>query len=76
MNETKVIQNAGAVLVVKVALRNFPTSRLTNAKSAISIANAMRVMSAARNDARDARRVTVRCVEKERRRAVNDTTAA
>jgi hypothetical protein len=76
MNETKVIQKAGAVLVIKFELRNFPTSCLTNAKRAMSIANAMRVRRAARKEAREARRVTVMWEEKERRRAMNETTAA
>jgi len=57
INEAKVIQNAGAVLVVKSELLKFPTSRLTNANKAISMANAMRVMPAARKEARDARSV-------------------
>ena len=76
MRETNVIQNAGAVLVVKSELFRVPTSCLTNANSAISIANAMKVRRAARNETRDARRVTVMWVEKERRRAMNDTTVA
>lgn len=76
MNEANVIQNAGAVLVVKLELFRVPTSCLTNANRAISTANAMRVVVAARNEIRDARRVTVMWVEKERRRATNDTIAA
>jgi len=76
MNEANVIQNAGAVLVVKSELFRLPTSCLTNANRAISIANAMKVMRAARNETRDAMRVTVMWVEKERRRAMNDTTVA
>lgn len=76
MNEAKVIQKAGAVLVVKFELAKFPTSCLTNAKSAMSMANAMRVRVAARNETRDAKRVTLMWVEKERRRAMNDTMAA
>jgi len=76
MNETNVNQNAGAVLVVKSELFRVPTSCLTNANRAISIANAMRVRTAARNEVRDARRVTVMWVEKEKRRAINDTVAA
>lgn len=76
MREANVIQNAGAVLVVKSELFRFPTSCLTNANRAISIANAMKVRRAARNETRDARRVTVIWVEKERRRAMNDTAAA
>jgi len=76
MNEAKVIQKAGAVLVIKFELLNFATSCLTNAKRAMSMANAMSVMRAARNDTREARRVTVTWVEKERSRATNETTAA
>ena len=75
-NEVKVNQNAGAVLVVKFELFTLPTSCLTNAKRAISTANAIRVRVAARNEVRDARRVTVMWVEKERRRAMKDTAAA
>lgn len=41
----------------------------TYAKSAISTANAIRVISAAKNETRDATSVTVVCVEKERRNA-------
>lgn len=63
-------------MVLKLELGSFPTSCLTNANKAMSIANAMRVMRAARNEARDARRVTVTWVENERSRAMNDTTAA
>lgn len=76
MKEAKVIQNAGAVLVTKLELPNFPTSCLTNANKAISMANAISVMRAARNDVRDASRVTVIWVENERSRARNDTPAA
>jgi len=76
MSEANVIQNAGAVLVVKFELFRFPTSFLTNAKRAISIANAIKVMRAAMNEVRDERRVTVIWVEKERSRAMYDTTAA
>ena len=75
-NEVKVNQNAGAVLVVKFELFKLPTSCLTKAKRAISTANAIRVRVAARNETRDARRVTVMWVEKERRRAMKDTAAA
>jgi len=75
-NETNVIQKAGAVLVEKLELFKSPTRFLTYAKRAISITNAMKVRVAARNDTREARRVTVMCVEKERRRAKNDTMAA
>lgn len=76
INEAKVIQKAGAVLVVKVELLKVPTRCLTNAKRAMSTANAIRVMVAARKDAREARRVAVMWVENERRRAMNDTAAA
>jgi len=76
MNEANVIQNAGAVLVEKLELFRVPTSCLTNANRAISVANAMRVRVAARNEVRDERRVTVIWVEKERSRATNDTIAA
>lgn len=75
-NEAKVNQNAGAVLVLKFELFRVPSSCLTNANRAISIANAMRVSNAARNETRDASRVTVMWVENERRRAMNDTAAA
>lgn len=76
INEANVNQNAGAVLVVKVELSKLPTCCLTRAKSAMSIANAIRVRAAARKDVREARRVTVMWVERERRRATNDTAAA
>lgn len=76
MREVKVIQNAGAVLVMKRELCSFPTSCLTNANRAISIAKAMRVMVAARKDVRDERRVAVVWVEKERRRAMHEMLAA
>jgi len=76
MSEANVSQNAGAVLVVKFELFRFPTSCLTNANRAISMANAMKVRKAARNEVRDASRVTVMWLEKERRRARNDTAAA
>jgi len=76
MNEANVIQNAGAVLVVKSELLRVPTSCLTNANRAISMANAMRVRRAAKNEVREARRVTVMWVENERRRAMNETAAA
>jgi len=59
MNETKVNQNAGPVLVTKRELSTVPTWCLTNAKRAMSTANAMRVMVAARNEARDAMSVKV-----------------
>ena len=75
MNATNVIQNPGAVLVEK-RLSKVPTLCLTDAKRAMSIANAMRVRTAARKDTREARRVTVMWVESERRRATNDTMAA
>ena len=76
INAANVIQNPGAVLVTKVELPKVPTFCLTKAKSAMSIANAMRVRTAARKDTREARRVTVIWVEKERRRATNDAMAA
>ena len=76
MSEANVIQNAGAVLVLKFELFRPPTSCFTNANRAISIANAMKVRRAARNATRDEMRVTVMWVEKERRRARNDTAAA
>ena len=76
MNEANVNQNAGAVLVVKLEPSRVPTSCLTNANRAISTANAMSVRRAARNEVRDAMRVIVIWLEKERSRAMNDTAAA
>lgn len=76
MNEIKVNQNAGAVLVLNLELDNFPTLFLTSANKAISIAKAIRVKRAARNDAREASSVTVMWVENERSKAMNDTAAA
>lgn len=51
-------------------------SCLTNAKSAMSIANAMRVISAARKERIDASNVMVMCVDMEQMRATKVTAAA
>lgn len=52
------------------------TRSLIQTYNAISIANAIIVKVAARNDNNDEIRVTVMCVEKLKRRAMNDTAAA
>jgi hypothetical protein len=72
-NTTKVIQNAGPGIVVPPTL---PICPLTYAKSAMSMANTMRVMRHPRKETRDATRTTVRCVEKERSKATRITAAA
>jgi hypothetical protein len=75
MNDTKVSQKPGAVLVVAPIPRPL-TACLTSANNAISMAKAIKVMRAAVKDRRDAIRVTVMCVEKDRRNAMNVTAAA
>jgi len=75
MRATKVIQKAADGLVVT------PVPILSNScwmstKSAISIANAIRVNSAAKNASRDAIRVTTKWVESAKRNAKNVTMVA
>jgi len=55
---------------------SFFISCFTNAKSAMSIAKAMRVISAAKNDTIDASNVTVMCEDKDKRRAMKMTPVA
>lgn len=55
---------------------NFPISWCTYAYSAISMANATSVMTAATNDRREAASVTVTCLENARRNATNATAVA
>jgi len=75
MSVTKVIQKAGAVRVVTPA-PSFSISCLTSAKSAISMAKAIRVNVAAKNASRDATRVMTRWVESEKTNATNMTMVA
>jgi len=75
MRETKVIQKAAPGLVV-IPVPSLFTSCWTSAKSAISMANAIRVNSAAKNASRDAIRVTTKWVESAKRNAKNVTTVA
>jgi len=65
----------GPVLVV-IPDPSLFISCLRSAKSAISMANAMRVNNAAKNASKDAIRVTTRWVEREKRNAKNMTTVA
>jgi len=75
MRETKVNQKPGPV-IVRARSSKLSISCLTNASNAMSIANAIRVIVAARKDMSEARSVTVRCVERERSRATKATAAA
>lgn len=63
------------VLVLAPIPRSFMALR-TRTKRAMSMAKAMRERRAARKEKREARRVTVRCVLRERRRAMNITAVA
>jgi len=76
MKDTNVSQKPGAVLVFESMLVSFFISCFTNAKSAMSIANAMRVIRAAKNDIIDASNVSVMWVDKDRIRAMKATPAA
>jgi len=75
MRETKVIQKAAAGLVI-IPVPSLFNSCWTSAKSAISMANAIRVNNAAKNASRDAIRVTPKWVESPKRNAKNVTIVA
>jgi len=75
MRATKVIQKAADGLVVMPVPILF-TSCWTSAKSAISMANAIRVNSAAKNASRDAIRVKTRWLESPKMNAKNVTMVA
>jgi hypothetical protein len=64
------------VLVLERTPVSFFISCFTNAKSAMSIAKAMRVMSAARKDTIEASNVTVMCEDKDKSRAMKMTPVA
>jgi len=70
MKETNVIQKPGAVIVLAPTCSLF-ISCLTKARRAISMANAIRVNSAARKDISDAMSVTVMWVDRENNSARN-----
>lgn len=76
MKDTNVSQKPGAVLVFELTPVSFFISCFTNAKSAMSMAKAMRVMSAARKDTIDASNVTVMCEDKDKSRAMKMTPVA
>lgn len=61
----------GAVFVCSITPVSFAIWFFTNTYSAMSMAKAMSVSSAARKDANEARRITVTCVESESRNAMN-----
>lgn len=75
IRETKVNQKPGPVLVVTPD-PSLSISCFTSAKSAISIANAIRVNNVAKNESKDARSVTVMWVENAQRNAANVTPVA
>lgn len=75
MMEAKVIQKPGAVLVV-MPVPNLSISCLTSTKKAMSMANAIRVNNAAKNENKEAKSVRVIWVESESRNAVAVTTVA
>ena len=75
IKDTNVNQNAGAVSVFKPVPISF-TACLTSASSVMSMAKAISVINAARKDTKDAARVTVMCVEKDMRKAMNVTPVA
>ena len=64
------------MLVFELTPVSFFISCFTNAKSAMSMAKAMRVMSAARKDTIDASNVTVMCEDKDKSRAMKMTPVA
>lgn len=66
----------GPVLVLVVTPSSFFISCLTNAKRAISIAKAIKVIRAAKNAVSEERRVIVTCVESESKNAMKVTPAA
>ena len=63
-------------MVFESTFVNLFISCFTNAKSAMSIANAMRVISAAKKDTTDASNVNVMCVDKDKMRATKVTPVA
>jgi hypothetical protein len=69
-------RNSPGPVTVWASTFNLSISCFTSAYNAISIANAMRVITAVKNEMMEARRVAVRWEEKERRRATKDATAA
>lgn len=75
MNETKVNQNPGAVLVFPSICKS-SMACLTSVNRAIWIAKEINVIKAARKDTRDATSVRVTCVENDRRNAMNITAVA
>jgi len=74
--DTNVSQNPGPVIVLSLTPSSWLIWCLTHAKSAISMTNARRVKSAARNETMDAKSVTVTWVEKESRSAMKVTPVA
>jgi len=75
MRETKVNQKPGPGLVV-TPVPILSTLCLTSPKSAISMANAIRVNVAAKNASKDAIRVMTKWVESPKRNAKNMTMVA
>jgi hypothetical protein len=73
--EKKGVDEPGAVRVVTPA-PSLSISCLTSAKSAISMAKAIKVNSAAKNASRDATRVMTRWVESPKTKATNMTMVA
>jgi len=76
IKDANVSQKPGPVMVFAPALLSFFICCFTYAKSAMSMENAMRVMSAARKDANDESNVTVICEDKDSRRATKVTAVA
>jgi len=76
INEAKFNQNPGAVVVFDWTLGSFSTWCLTKTNKAMSMANAINVMSAARKEVKEDNNVKVTCVEKDRRKATNITAVA
>lgn len=74
-SEAKVNQNPGAVSVFAPISRPF-IACLTSANRAMSMANAISVINAARKATNDATSVIVMCVENDRRNAINVTAVA
>jgi len=75
MTEAKVNQKPGAVLVL-IPDPSLFISCLTSAKRAISMAKAIRVNNAAKNESRDAMSVTNKFVERAKNKAINVAAAA
>lgn len=72
----RVIQKPGPASVLALTPPRLSISCFVSANRAMSIANAIRVMSAARNETSDEINVTVRWVEKDRRSATKITPVA